>query len=965
MNMNARKMLKRMYVLATVLGLALAAILATSSEASVSAQTSDRPDRVRFLPDPVGQFEALSERADPLGLHIASSPNPSSCKHYQGAVRVQGADGTSFLIISRSGNLPDFEFSGTVCNDSPGETDNGHLIVFRMGSRDKYGERMRSNRLRKGVHVNATPPNPDDKASIFFTIVDGGLVFRYGEGGVPPKVYQHPGGMQVVGNVLALAVEHPRGGLGYDQAPNPTLVMFFDVSNPEDPMFLSQFPLVNRAGDALGVAGTVGITPLPDNHYLMMVTGGSTNATLYFYRSNVTDLKSPDLSWTFVDEWQANTARFQFGASDFCPLSPGSVEGPGGSCLSPDEQYLEQDWPDGEGGYTHQTLQFLRQGDVNGTLYLAGVRGKYGEDKSTVDLYRIDCETASCEGGEIKMKRIVSRDLQPYPNTGGTKLASFAAASTFYVSPSGELLLYVTEHDNDGPDGTVKAGEWRHHDIVREGSPTLLPTAVVDGPYEVDEGGKVSLSGSAKPPITKAWIQLYHETDFRSYYPVVDYDDYDLDDFDNFETLEYQSVLDQELTQADKAQSWRWFAPVGCSIQAIDHHGNVIDETRTLAGTGSTQRDSDLRLVPNDGDSDNVNQEIDAIDFLSNRDQYYATPFVLQWDLDGDGNYETTGSPVTLNAAAFDGPSNVAIPAQARHPAGGPVGPTTAILHVRNVAPTVASLALVDAFGSKVGTDVPFALVNLEYAAAGTFTDPGRPDHQTATLNFGDGATIPSNGFDSFNDAFGGATGQLRKSHTYKTPGTYTIRVEVTDDDGGQTYAETTIKVVSPIDVIKLVISQIDQQLAAATDYKVIRALRDARDDLAGKQNNPHRDGAVDKLEKGHLSSALSKIKDAIKSLEKAEAAGSGNLKGLKDLLGLASEAIAQQAYLEAVARVGSPSPGEAWQLQRIRQSITTGHANLGTGAYLAAIGQFKDAVCRAESLGQRNSHDYDDDCDD
>jgi hypothetical protein len=30
-----------------------------------------------------GQFNALTQRADPLGFHIGDSPDPSACKHYQ------------------------------------------------------------------------------------------------------------------------------------------------------------------------------------------------------------------------------------------------------------------------------------------------------------------------------------------------------------------------------------------------------------------------------------------------------------------------------------------------------------------------------------------------------------------------------------------------------------------------------------------------------------------------------------------------------------------------------------------------------------------------------------------------------------------------------------------------------------------------------------------------------------------
>ena len=132
----------------------------------VIAQQSDRPDGMRFVPDVPGQFGALTERADALGFHISTTPDPSACKHYQAITRVDGADGTPFFLVSRSGSLPDFFGAGIGCDDSPGETGNGHLIVFRMGSREKHGERMRSNRLRKGVHVDTTPPPPEDTGAI-------------------------------------------------------------------------------------------------------------------------------------------------------------------------------------------------------------------------------------------------------------------------------------------------------------------------------------------------------------------------------------------------------------------------------------------------------------------------------------------------------------------------------------------------------------------------------------------------------------------------------------------------------------------------------------------------------------------------------------------------------------------------------------------------------------------------------
>ena len=93
------------------------------------------------------------------------------------------------------------------------------------------------------------------------------------------------------------------------------------------------------------------------------------------------------------------------------------------------------------------------------------------------------------------------------------------------------------------------------------------------------------------------------------------------------------------------------------------------------------------------------------------------------------------------------------------------------------------------------------------------------------------------------------------------------------------------------------------------------------------------------------------KIKEAISSLEQAEVAGSGDLRQLKNLLGLTGMAVAQGAYLDAVAAVGTPSSGQALQLQRIRQAITDGHGRLVSGEYAAAIDRFKDAVGRSLSL--------------
>ena len=79
---------------------------------------------------------------------------------------------------------------------------------------------------------------------------------------------------------------------------------------------------------------------------------------------------------------------------------PGSVRS-GYTCLSPDELYMGRNWPTTGtfNGNPHQTLQFIREGNINGALFVAGARGVIlGDD--FIDLYRVECDTPLCAPGE-------------------------------------------------------------------------------------------------------------------------------------------------------------------------------------------------------------------------------------------------------------------------------------------------------------------------------------------------------------------------------------------------------------------------------------------------------------------------------------------------------------------------------------------------------------------------------------
>ena len=104
--------------------------------------------------------------------------------------------------------------------------------------------------------------------------------------------------------------------------------------------------------------------------------------------------------------------------------------------------------------------------------------------------------------------------------------------------------------------------------MVRPGSPTMRPGVSANGMAEVYEGSSISLTATGMAPTTRAWLQLFEDDNLGSSLPgigdkddwlVVDFDDWDLDDFDDFRKEDY----------SDDAGSWRWFAPVGCTLTIL------------------------------------------------------------------------------------------------------------------------------------------------------------------------------------------------------------------------------------------------------------------------------------------------------------------------------------------------------------------------------------------------------------
>jgi predicted extracellular nuclease len=141
-------------------------------------------------------------------------------------------------------------------------------------------------------------------------------------------------------------------------------------------------------------------------------------------------------------------------------------------------------------------------------------------------------------------------------------------------------------------------------------------------------------------------------------------------------------------------------------------------------------------------------------------------PLTYAWDLDNNGTFETPGQSVTF--AGVDGPAIQTVKVQVTDN-GGLTAVASADVTVNNVPPTVGPIAA-PANAIKVG-----APVNV----SANFTDPGILDTHTATWDWGDGNTSAG----TVNETNG--SGSANGSHTYSVASLYTVKLTVTDKDGG------------------------------------------------------------------------------------------------------------------------------------------------------------------------------------
>ncbi len=303
--------------------------------------------------------------------------------------------------------------------------------------------------------------------------------------------YTHASGFQTVGHFAAVGLEGATNGAR-------GRVVIISYAAPTEPVLQGRSTLTNYPSSD---AGTASIARLASGRYLLIV--GNSNANdLFFYRSTTGDLRNT--RWESVATWNKSAVS-------------------------------------GWGAYQNISLV----GQCDGQLFLIGTHNDsdytFGDDRIAAYLLSLNLERRTAQ-----LTPAASRHV--YCSWGPLEdQCNLDAAGGVYVDPDGRLIVYATEHDNDGPGGSVKMAEFRS---------AVAPTRC--------------------SRIEEAWAELYDDKDFGDRGLMIDFTDRRRERYDNFDHVE---------GFGDKTSSARACLPPGWRFSLYEHDG-YRGSRRDLVGTG-------------------------------------------------------------------------------------------------------------------------------------------------------------------------------------------------------------------------------------------------------------------------------------------------------------------------------------------------------------------------------------------
>jgi hypothetical protein len=418
------------------------------------------------VPDVPARFLELRDHGEVLGFHRGAfelNVAYPGGNHWQGIQRLP-RDAGRFLVLSKRDDRPD----GNV----------GHLV--HMATRNGDGLRFRSNRLSTAIaQPEDTAPPAEDRVVTALPVLDG---------------YSHGGGMQAVGNLVALPME---------QGPWAGRIALYDYTAT-----LSPSPFAYVYGTTAN-AGTASIAKLSDGRYLLLL-GQYDAKSLEVFFSTGDDLRSGTNQWNRVDSWN------------------------------------EGELPSGEWG-PFQSLNLVT--DCNDSqLYLVGTRlgglrwGAVSDDHA--HLYRVNLD------GHLRLEHVASKHL--YCSNDGSRQCNLDAAGGVFVGPDRNLILYATEHADDGPSNSVKLVEFR----------------------------SIWADAACGSDLRHAWVDFYDDSDFSDRGFIFDHADRDLKNWASFHAIDAFN---------DKASAVRWCIPPGHRVRLYGD-SNYGGSYKDLIGDGTRRQ---------------------------------------------------------------------------------------------------------------------------------------------------------------------------------------------------------------------------------------------------------------------------------------------------------------------------------------------------------------------------------------
>ncbi len=272
------------------------------------------------------------------------------------------------------------------------------------------------------------------------------------------------------------------------------------------------------------------------------------------------------------------------------------------------------------------------------------------------------------------------------------------------------------------------------------------PVANAGGPYTGDEGSAITFDGSGSSDPDGDTLQYRW-------------------DFDN------DGLWDTAWSSSPYA-SHTWYDDYTETVVLQVHDSR--SEGALMDGATASVTVNNVAPTVNAGPDQTVIIEGDTVSFSGSfMDPGTDDTHTIEWDF-GDGS-TTSGTLTPTHAYGDNGVYTVTLTVTDDDDG---VGIDDLVVTVQfNVAPT----ATID---SMIQPNPQFILPTVHTLTfTGSFTDPGWLDTHTATWDFGDGTVVP--GTLTEENVEPDATGTTTADHVYSDPGTYTVTLTITDDDGG------------------------------------------------------------------------------------------------------------------------------------------------------------------------------------